>query len=385
MKFLRDIPTYKGVRILLRVDFNVPMRNGVIADDFRIRVTLPTIEFLTSRGAKVVLISHAEANDGSNSPLEPIVQHLRNLGIKVNFIKNIRNARTIIDGELKNGECVLVENLRMFGDGEKKNDKDFAKELASLGDVYVNGAFSVSHREHASVVSVPKYIPSYAGLQFEREVINLSKAFNPTHPFLFILGGAKFETKLPLIQKFSDIVDGIFIGGALANDFFKARGYETGKSLLSDGETTEKAITGFIDNPKLMVPIDVVVNIEKDVKMPATLQVNDKILDSGPKTLQLLQSEINSAKLILWNGPLGYYEGGYTGPTLELAKMLSEATLRGAETIVGGGDTLAAIESLGIQDKFTFISTGGGAMLDFLAKGTLPGIEALNESATNSQ
>ena len=375
MKTLTDIQALKGVRVLVRCDFNVPMNGTKVADDFRIRAALPTIDHLRSKGAKVILISHIESNEGDNLSLEPIAKHLNALGQAVEFIKDYTKAHEYIEHEMVDGQVILLENLRFF-EGEKANDKKFAQELASLADLYVNEAFPVSHRAHASVVGVPQFIPGYAGIQFEKEVKNLSRAFNAPHPFLFILGGAKFETKLPLLNKFMDSADAIFVGGALANDLLKGKGYEVGRSLVSKGDID---LSPFLASPKVLIPIDVETD-KKEMKPADGASPEDTILDVGPKTLEMLQAKINEAKFILWNGPLGMYEDGYTGPTLELARMISEATVRGAETIVGGGDTLAAIETLKIQDKFTFISSGGGAMLDFLAKGTLPGIEALNAS-----
>jgi 3-phosphoglycerate kinase len=372
MKTLNNIQSFKSVKILLRADFNVPVKNGVVIDDYRIRMTLPTIDLLMSKGAKVIMISHLEAIDGSNGTLEPVAEHLKKLGKSVLFVKNWKNARNVIDNEMKDGECILLENLRTF-EGEKANDPKFSKELASLGDIYVNDAFSVSHRAHASVVGVTKFLPSYAGLQLEKEVANLSKAFNPTHPFLFILGGAKFETKLPLLQKFIDIADLVFVGGALATDVFKAKGYEVGQSLVSK---TNIDLTGFAGNSKLLLPVDIE-NQDHEIKLAEGMSKDDRSMDSGPKTLELLKQKISEAKFILWNGPLGVYESGFKRPTLELARLVAGATSHGAETIVGGGDTIAAIAENSDHDKFTFISTGGGAMLEFLAKGTLPGIEAL--------
>jgi phosphoglycerate kinase len=216
----------------------------------------------------------------------------------------------------------------------------------------------------------------------EKQIANLSKAFDPAHPFLFILGGAKFETKLPLLSRFMDIADTIFVGGALASDFFKAKGYEVGKSLVSDMDDSRFKIQDlkkYADNPKLLLPVDVTLK-DKAVKSPDSLASDDAIMDSGPKTVALLESKAQGSKFILWNGPLGVYEDGYRQPTLDLAKAIGEATLHGAETIVGGGDTVAAIAELGLSDKFSFVSTGGGAMLDFLAEGTLPGIQALEDS-----
>jgi 3-phosphoglycerate kinase len=288
----------------------------------------------------------------------------------------------------------LLENIRE-NKGEKENDKKFAKQLASLADIYVNDAFSVSHREHASICAITGFLPSYAGLQLEEEVKQLSAAFNPSHPFIFILGGAKFDTKLPLIQKFSKTADTVFIGGALANDALKAKGYEVGVSKISDGATD---ISAAVNQPKTMIPIDVVVqnHIEKEIGGIGPI---DSISDSGSKTLAALKAKIDAAQFILWNGPLGVYEKGFMEGTEKLAEMIAERTENSknkkvkskdkkikdenetsVKSIVGGGDTLAAIAKLGVEDKFTFVSTGGGAMLDFLAQGTLPGIEALEAS-----
>lgn len=371
MKTLKDIENLEGVKVLLRTDFNVPVKNGVVMEDFRIKAALPTIEYLRSRGAKVILASHLEVAEGEKATLEPVAKVLVGLGAEVTFVKDYKKALTTIE-TAKNGDCILLENLRDF-DGEKANDPKFAKELASLADIYVNDAFPVSHREHASIVGVPRYILGYAGLQVEKEVAHLSRAFSPAHPFLFILGGAKFETKLPLITKFMATADNVFVGGALANDFYKAKGDEVGTSLLSDGNFD---LTSFLGDPKLMLPQDVV-NQNREVKAGDRLSKEDKILDVGPETMKALVEKVKKADFILWNGTLGLYEDGYREATTALAQAMSEATLRGATTIVGGGDTLAAIESLGLMDKFTFVSTAGGAMLDFLAKGTLPGLEVL--------
>ncbi len=378
MKTLRDIPNLEGVKVLVRADFNVPVENGVVVDDFRIRAALPTVDFLLSKGAVVILMSHLEDNDGEYLTLQPIADRLQKLERPVTFIKDYAKAYEIINTPASQGSCYLLENLRFF-EGEKKNDKKFAQQLASLADIYVNDAFPVCHREHASVVGVPQYLPSYAGLQLEKEVANLSLAFKPSHPFLFILGGAKFETKLPLLAKFIEIADEIFVGGALAHDLFKVKGYEIGQSIVSK---TDVDLSAFIKSPKLLMPIDVV-NQEGVSKAADSLEATDQIMDSGPKTVSMLKEKIESAKFILWNGPLGKYEGGFKQPTLEVAKMIGEATKKSLGkviSIVGGGDTIAATEELKNQSDFTFVSTGGGAMLDFLAKGILPGIQALEDS-----
>jgi phosphoglycerate kinase len=248
-----------------------------------------------------------------------------------------------------------------------------AEDLANLADIYVNDAFPVSHREHASIVSLPKKLPGYIGFQFKKEIDNLSKAFNPEHPFLFILGGAKFETKINLVRKFLDLADKVFLGGALVNSVFKRMGYEVGVSLVDDGMLNLDFV---LNNPKIILPRDVSVRgpVGDGVKLPTEVRKDKNILDIGDETLGDLVAEVGRAKYILWNGPLGNYEKGFDMMTKKTAEAIANS---GATTIVGGGDTLAVIESLGIMDKFTFVSSGGGAMLDFLANGTLPGLEAL--------
>jgi phosphoglycerate kinase len=269
---------------------------------------------------------------------------------------------------------LLCENIRLY-DGEKKNDEAFAKKLAALGKYYVNDGFSVSHRKHASIVGIPKFLPGYLGLQFEEEIKNLSQVFDPPQPFLFILGGAKFDTKLPLVEKFLTIADTIVIAGALANDVYKARGWNVGDSLVADADIDLSALS---TNPKIVVPQDVLIKVQgKDTIVDAdNVPDGANILDVGPESMKIFSQILTGTKAVLWNGPLGNYENGYKQPTLKLAKLIAET---GGLTVLGGGDTLAAIQELGIEDTFTFVSTGGGAMLDFLAEGTLPGLEALKK------
>ncbi|MEK9177438.1 MAG: phosphoglycerate kinase, partial [Patescibacteria group bacterium] len=276
--------------------------------------------------------------------------------------------------ELKDGEALLLENIRR-DHGEEKNDPAFAKALASLGDAYVNDAFPVSHRAHASIVGVPALIPAYAGLQFMKEVEGLTPALAPESPSLAIIGGAKFATKEKLIHTLLTKYDKLFIGGAIVNDFFKAKGFEVGKSLVSN----DKHIKELLDEPKLIIPTDVTVlgpsgQSDKDL---GEVGKEDVIDDVGPKSIAALWPVIENAKTILWNGPMGRFEDDFTRATDELAMMVAKSRAR---SIVGGGDTLASIQKLKLMDKFTFVSTAGGAMLDFLANGTLPGIEALEAS-----
>jgi phosphoglycerate kinase len=386
MKTINQASIKAGTRLLLRADFNVAIQDGKVVDDFRVRKTIPTLDFLKKKGVNVVMVSHIDETARSkNKPtLRPVVEVLDKFGFHTEFAETIEEAIEISLKKSGQDEArfILLENIRNYP-GETANDPAFAKQLAGLGDIYVNDAFSVSHRSHASIVGVPKLLPHFAGFQLALEVENLSRAFNPSHPFLFILGGAKFDTKLPLVEKFLDKADTIFIGGALANDFFKAKGLEVGRSTVSSAAIDYSQL---ISNKKIILPADVIVDSDgkQKILMPDKVSSNEKILDAGPKTLANLKEKINTAKFILWNGPLGNYENGYKEPTHKLARIIAMATGKGAESIVGGGDTLAAIAELkqtsgeSLENSFTFVSTGGGAMLDFLAKGTLPGIDALN-------
>ncbi|MEI6057392.1 MAG: phosphoglycerate kinase [bacterium] len=398
MKTIRDIAVLKGVRALVRVDFNVPVQNGVVVEDFRIRKSMPTIDFLRNGGAKVILMSHIEASPadaanlapGEEPSLAPVADYLKKAGVVKDFVKNYRTATGVIEKKL-DGECILLENLRT-NPGEKKNDPVFAAELASLADIYIDDAFAVAHRPHASVIGIPQLLPSYAGLLLESEVVHLSEAFHPKRPFLFVLCGAKFETKLPLIEKFIATADYVFVGGALAHNFYKEQGWAIGASLVSQKDFN---LQRFFRNPilaaKLILPVDVVVarpdgtTVTKKIDAVNTTSVasGEIIMDAGPETVALLTKKITDAAQILWNGPLGAYEKGFKQPTLDLALAIIAQTKKGSESIVGGGDTLAAIADLGrdtggsVEGDFTFVSTGGGAMLEFLANETLPGVDAL--------
>ena len=375
IKSLKEVGNLAGKRILLRVDLNVPADDGNVRDDFRIQNTLPTINFLIKNKAKIILLSHAEEKSGRPQSLKLILGYLKKYIPSIQFASDFSELETIVS-KMKEGDVILFENLR-FNHGEKENDQEFAKKLASLGDIYVNEAFSVSHRKHASIVGIPQYLPSFAGFLFQSEVQNLSKAFNPEHPSLFILGGSKFETKIPLIQKVLKNFDKIFIGGALAHNFFKEKGLEIGKSLVSSGNFDLKDI---LKSSQIILPNDFIVRDGKGESISKNLESvrkEDIIEDAGPETLLKIKELIKKSKFILWNGPIGNYEEGFTKGTLEIAKIIAES---GVESIVGGGDTLAAISALNLQDKFKFISTGGGSMLEFLLNETLPGIEALKNS-----
>lgn len=355
MRNLEQIKNLKGKIALVRVDFNVPIQNGEVKDDFRIRAALPTINFLLAGEAKIILISHLGKGGESLAPAAGAL----NKFLKVKFISEITGSK--VEKEvfgMKNGDVLLLENLRN-DEGEQNCDEVFASKLAKLGDIYVNEAFPESHRKVASIVILPKLLPGYVGFQFEKEVENLSHAFkNPKHPFLFILGGAKFSTKMPLIERYLELADHIFVGGALANDFLKAEGYDVGKSLVSDSNF---GIEKLLKNKKLVLPVDFV-------------KKEEIILDIGGKTIKELGKLIQESQLILWNGPLGIYEDGGAEATKKVLQLVAASR---AESIIGGGDTVALVSQMKMQDKFSFVSTGGGATLDFLANGTLLGIKAL--------
>ena len=367
---LKDTDNLKGKRVLLRLDLDAPVEAGKLRDAHRIESAKKSLIYLREQGAKTVIVGHLGRNPGES--LAPVFEYLKTF-IPVLFVKTLAEAQEK-SASLGEGKFLLLENLRSFP-GEVKNDPVFAKELASLGDLFVNEAFAVSHREHASIVGVPKLLPSFAGIVFAEEVRNLSKAFSPEHPALVILGGAKFETKTPLIERFLGIADDIYVCGALANDIYKARGYETGTSLVSSCEISP----AIFENPKIHVPADVIARTASGsaTKGMDAVDKGEKIVDAGPNALDDIRALAGKAKFVLWNGPLGEYEAGFDAGTIALAQMLAECD---AETIIGGGDSLAVVSKLGLLERFSFVSTGGGAMLEFLANETLPGIEALKKA-----
>lgn len=351
----------KGKKVLLRVDFNVLFSDGKMEDIYRIKKAIPTIEYLSKQGAKVIIISHLSA--GKNGSLASIAKYLNSLekSFLLGFIKttDLDLIAERLKG-LKNGDAVMLEDIRAHKE-EQNNDDNFAKKLSDLADMYVNDAFSVSHRKHASIIGIPKYLPSYAGFLFEEEVNGLQSTFSPEHPFLLLLGGVKAETKLGVIDKFLNIADKIFIGGALSNSFLKAKGMDIESSVISENIPVEK----YLNNGKIYFPADV---RKKD----------GKICDIGEKAVEKILSLVKEARFILWSGPMGNIEEkGFDKGTKIIAQAIANSK---AKTIIGGGDTVAIINEMGILDKFSFVSTAGGAMLEFLASGTLPGIEAIKKN-----
>ena len=371
LRLLQQTDDVRGKVVLLRTSLNVPIVNGEVRDMFRLRQALPTIRFLQNAGAIIVLLGHIGRKP--NETLRPVLRALQSL-IEVEWIDSLDtpDLGTYLKAQAP-GTIFLLENLRQYA-GETDNDAEFTAKLAALGDIYVNDAFANSHREHASMVGVPAYLPAYAGLQVATEVEALEAARTPQAPGLFILGGAKFETKLGLVEQYLKTYDHIFIGGALAHDVLLARGYSVGKSLVSD---VSLANASFINSERLLLPVDVIVQTAggeiKTVPIDS-VSADDTIMDCGPATLTMLQPHIAAAKTILWNGPLGNYEAGFRSGTEGLAVLLADSQ---AATYVGGGDTVAAIDSVGRNKDLTFISTGGGAMLSYLEAGTLPALKPL--------
>lgn len=357
MRSVRDIRLLENIPVLVRAALNVPVENGRVVNDYRLRRALPTIRHLCERGARVVLIGHI--GEKGTETLLPVARSLGRLMPGVSFCGEIvgERARAAVRA-LSPGNVLVLENLRR-DKRETANDPTFARELSALADVFVEDSFDTCHRAHASIVGVPKLLPSYAGLLLEEEVRELSRALSPKRPSLAVIGGAKFSTKKDVLAALLATYDHVFVGGALANDFLKASGQEVGKSLVSGAD--DSSVKKLLANPKLVLPIDSVI-------------MDEKILDHGPGTSALLAGLAQEAETILWNGPLGNYENGFIEATNAFARATAAAR---AYSIVGGGDTIAAIEELGLLPRFSFVSTGGGAMLDFLAGGTLPGIEAL--------
>lgn len=393
----------KNKRVLVRVDFNVAIKNGVIEDDFRIKKAIPTLKFLVKNKAKVIIITHLgrpaceHENDGSCCSCEnpalsvrKIARRLsKDIGKPVKFASECLGKKAAsAAARLKPGEMLMLENLR-FHKEEEENDATFAQSLASLADIYVNEAFSVSHRAHASVDAVTRFLPSYAGILFAQEVKVLHRAYTkPRLPLAMVMGGAKIETKIKLIKRFFDKADNILLGGMIANHVLKAQGIAVGKSRL-DKEMMEKLKELELTSPKLHLPVDVVVATETTkeakAKVSAVGNVEDDelILDIGPDTIDLFSHIAEKAKTIIWNGPLGFSEiPQFSTGTFEFAKAIAQSK---AFTIVGGGESVAALDELGLSKKIGFISTGGGAMLDFLAGEPMPGIEALVRNTMKSK
>ena len=389
-KTVEDIKV-TGKKVLVRVDFNVPMDDGKITDDTRIKAALPTIKYLLKEGAAVILCSHMGRPKGQFNmkySLAPVARRLSDLlGQDVVFAKDIigESAAAAV-ASVKPGQVVLLENLR-FHEEEEKNDPAYAKKLASYADIYVNDAFGTAHRAHASTAGVADYLPAVAGFLIAKEINVMGKALeNPARPFVAILGGAKVSDKIGVIKSLLDKVDSLIIGGGMSYTFLKAKGYNIGQSLLEADkielakELMDKAAKKGV---KMFLPVDGVAAKEfsKDAEpIPVEVgHITDDImcLDIGPKTVEIYVKEIEKAKTVIWNGPMGVFEfPQFSNGTRSVAIALTKCK---GTTIVGGGDSAAAVEQMGFADKLTHISTGGGASLEFLEGLELPGIACLND------
>ena len=390
-KTIKDIEL-EGQRIFCRVDFNVPMEDGNVTDDTRIRAAIPTINYLTDRGAKVILASHLGRPKGEVNEEMRLTEAGKTLAALINkpvkkldesIGENVENAIS----KMENGDIVLLENVR-FHAGEEKNDPELAKEFAKLADLFVNDAFGAAHRAHASTAGIAEHVPAVSGLLLEKELDVLGKALSkPERPFTAIIGGAKVKDKIGVIDHLLDVVDNLIIGGGLSYTFLKAQGYEIGKSLLEE-DKMDLALS-FIkkaeeNGVKLYLPIDVVVADDFSVDANTKIVELDSIpkdwegLDIGPKTTELYAEVIADSKLIIWNGPMGVFElKPFENGTKRVAEAMAETN---AYTVIGGGDSAAAVEKFNVGEKMDHISTGGGASLEFMEGKELPGVTALNDN-----
>jgi phosphoglycerate kinase len=391
---IRDLDL-NGKRVFIRVDFNVPLDSGKISDDTRIRSTLPTLRLASERGARVVLASHLGRPKGkpdAKYSLKPVAARLEELLTKpVHFAADCVGADAEARSRaLRNGDVLLLENVRYHAE-EEKNDPEFSKQLAALCDgLFVSDAFGSAHRAHASVVGITKFVrQAAAGLLMEKELAYLGKAIsNPDRPFVAVLGGAKVSDKIEVVQNFVKLADVMLIGGAMAYTFLKSQGWPTGKSLVENDKLDlarnllgEAESRGF----RLRLPVDHVLAQSPESSITKTTSIDETPegwmgLDIGPKTIAEFEMQISAARTIVWNGPLGMFEKpAFAKGTLAIARAVAAATAQGATSIIGGGDSVAAVEQAGVASQISHISTGGGASLEFLAGDKLPGVEALSD------
>jgi phosphoglycerate kinase len=378
----------KGKRVLVRVDYNVPIKDGQVGDDTRIRAAMPTLEYLLQNGAAVILCSHLGRPKGSPDPkysLRPVAAHLSSLlGETVAFAEDcIGPVAEAAAKALKPGKVLLLENTR-FHPQEEKNDPEMAGQLAALADVYVNDAFGSAHRAHASTEGVARHLPGVAGFLLEKEIRYLGQAIeDPKRPFIAILGGAKISDKIGVIRNLLTRADQVLIGGGMANTFFKAQGYPIGDSLVEEEALeTARQLLEEGDN-RLRLPVDIVIadrfdnEAEREVKSMGPVPEGWRILDIGPETISSFAKTVSKAGTVVWNGPMGVFEfERFAEGTFGLARAVAESP---ATTIIGGGDSVAAVQQAGLADRITHISTGGGASLEMLEGLTLPGVAALQD------
>ena len=386
-KTVKDIDL-KGKRVFLRVDFNVPMAEGKVTDDKRIKAALPTIKYVLEQGASVLLASHLgrpkggpDAEFSLKAASEVLAGHL---GIPVKMAPDCVGPEVeAMAKDLKPGEVIMLENTR-FHKGEEKNDLELAKQMAALADVYVNDAFGSAHRAHSSTEGIARFLPAVSGFLMEQELEYLGRAVaNPEHPYIAILGGAKISDKILVVETLAANCDKLIIGGGMANTFLAARGLNMQDSLVeAESVETAKSLLGKLGD-KLVLPVDAVIADKFDAEANTQVVDVDKIpagwrmLDVGPKTIELYRQALKDAKLVVWNGPVGVFEmPKFAEGTFALARLLAES---GATTVIGGGDSASAVKKAGVAKQMTHVSTGGGASLEFLEGKELPGVAALND------
>jgi phosphoglycerate kinase len=388
---IRDVDV-AGKRVLVRVDFNVPIEHGQIVDDTRIKEAIPTITDLADRGGRVILMTHLGRPDGQVDESARTTLVAERLGeLMRRPVKHLNDCvGPAVEGgvrRMQSGEIVMLENVR-FHPGETKNDPEFARQLASLGDIYVNDAFGTAHRAHASTAGVAKYLPAYAGLLMEREMTTLGRIMSdPPHPLVAIIGGSKISTKIGVVRSLLKRVDRLCIGGAMACTFFKARGLEMGRSLVEDDQIeVAKSLLRESGEGKgtIVLPLDAVIATEaKPGVSTQTVRIDSvpadqRVLDVGPMTVERFLQTCDGAAAVVWNGPLGVYEvPPFDHGTDSLARGLAGSE---AQTIIGGGDLVAALQKQRLAERMSFVSTGGGATLEFLEGKVLPGIAALRDA-----
>ena len=392
MRSIKDELNLKEKKILLRLDLNVPLDNGKITDTTRIDKIIPTISFLLKSDARIIILSHVGRPNGkkiNELSLKPICEHLKNK-LNQNIKLITKNVKEINSADLFNGQSekiVMLENLRFYEE-EEKNNNEFAKHLAGLADIYVNDAFSCSHRAHASIFEITKFIPSYAGLQLNLEINALNKITSKIKkPITCIIGGSKISTKINIIKNLIPKFDNIIIVGGMANNILKYKGHNIGKSIQEDN--CDKIIEEIFslsekENCKIIYPEDVTVgkdlNGSPEIKGLDDILENDLILDIGPKSVKIINNTIEKSNTILWNGPAGYFENpNFSKGSIEIAKKIVEKNKNNTiYSVAGGGDTVALLNSVGVLNNFDFVSTAGGAFLEYLEGKELPGIKALN-------
>ena len=367
--FIKDFSIFKDKKVIVRLDLNMPTNQyGEITDISRLEAVIPFLKDLSFASAKIIIISHfGEKGESLKGVADLLATHINFVkfvgGTDFSFIKEKAE-------ELKSGDAIILENVRLFP-GEMENVESLSRNLASLANIYINDAFSVSHREQASVVGIPKYLLSFFGPTFQKEVTNLSKLLTPKKPALLILGGAKISTKMNLIKRYLDQEVKVFVGGALANNIFKQKGVEVGDSFIDPKSSIAESV---LYNNDLLTPTDVTLS-NGSKKVLTELKPGDKIVDCGKETIEGIKETIEKANTVIMNGPIGLYEEGFKYGTEALLTLI--ANKKDGVTFIGGGDTLAVAKGLDIMHKFSYVSLSGGAMLTYLGEGTLPGIEAI--------